>query len=54
MKIAHLNINTAAIGAGIYALICDANQEAIVAFGMIPKPFIDLLEKSLREKRCLS
>ena len=50
MKINGLNINTEAIGEGIYRMICDAGQEAVVAFGMIPREFADLLERQLREK----
>lgn len=50
MKINGLKVDAERIGAGIYALICERGEEAIVAFGMIPKWAIDVLEKQLREK----
>ncbi len=45
-----LSIDAAAIGSGIYAMICDRAEAAIVAFGMIPKWAIDTLETALRAK----
>src|SRR5262245_39757488 len=45
-----LKVDAPAIGQGIYEMICDAGQDDIVAVGMIPKPFMDLLESKLREK----
>lgn len=50
MKVNGLNVNTEAIGEGLYRIICEKGEEAIVAFGMIPKWIMDLLEKQLREK----
>ena len=50
MNINGLKVNTDAIGEGIYRIICQQGQEAIVAFGMIPVEFIEVLEKQLREK----
>jgi hypothetical protein len=50
MKINNLNVNTAAISEGLYRIICQQGQEAIVAFGMIPIEIINMLEKLLREK----
>lgn len=50
MRINGLIVNTQAIADGLYEIICDRGEEAIVAFGMIPKPIIDLTEKLVREK----
>jgi hypothetical protein len=50
MKTQGLNVNTEAISEGIYRLICEREEEAIVAFGMIPKWAIDSLETELRRK----
>jgi len=50
MHINGLNVDTKAIGKGIYEIICEAGEGAIVAFGMIPKWSIDMLQKQLREK----
>jgi hypothetical protein len=50
MNIHGLRIDAQAIGNGIYAMICDHGEEAIVAFGMIPKWAMDTLEKELRDK----
>jgi hypothetical protein len=50
MKTQGFNVNTAAIAQGIYQMICDREEEAIVAFGMIPKWAIDSLETELRRK----
>lgn len=49
-RINGLIVDADAIGKGLYGIICDKGEEAIVAFGMIPKWSIDLLQKSLREK----
>jgi hypothetical protein len=43
-------VDTAKIGAGIYDIICQKGEEAIVAFGMIPKWAMDACERMLREK----
>src|SRR5437660_2787238 len=50
MKINGLVVDADAIGKGLYGLICDKGEEAIVAFGMIPKWAIDLMQQPLREK----
>jgi hypothetical protein len=50
MKINGLNVDTETIGAGVYQIICERGEEAIVAFGMIPKWAMDLTEKEVREK----
>jgi len=50
MKTHGLDINTAAIGNGIYAMIVDKGDEAIVAFGMIPLWAVELMRPILREK----
>lgn len=50
MRINGLVVDADAIGKGLYGLICDKGEEAIVAFGMIPKWAIDLMQKPLREK----
>ncbi len=50
MKINGLNVDTETIGAGVYQIICDRGEEAIVAFGMIPKWAIDITEREVREK----
>lgn len=50
MKINNLSVDTEKIGAGLYDIICEKGEEAIVAFGMIPKWIIDLAEKLVREK----
>jgi len=50
MKIANLTIDERQIAAGIYDLIEQRGEEAIVAFGMIPMWSVDTLEKLLREK----
>ena len=49
-KMHGLLIDADAIGRGVYEMICDKGEQAIVAFGMIPKWSIDLLHKSLRDK----
>ena len=45
-----LTIDAQAIGDGIYAMICEKGEDAIVAFGMIPKWAIDLVRPALRDK----
>ena len=45
-----LIVDVQPIADGIYEMICDAGQEAIVAFGMIPVEFVRLLETQLRTK----
>src|SRR5258706_12531041 len=50
MKINGLMVDTHAIADGLYAIICRRGEEAIVAFGMIPKWIMDLTEKLVREK----
>ena len=50
MKINGLIVNTKAIADGLYKIICKREEEAIVAFGMIPKWIMDLMEQLIREK----
>lgn len=50
MKIKGLTVDAQKIANGLYDMITDRGEEAIVAFGMIPKWIIDLFEKQLREK----
>jgi hypothetical protein len=50
MKIKGLTVDSQAIADGLYAIICENGEEAIVAFGMIPKWIMDLTEKLVREK----
>lgn len=50
MKINGLIVDTQAIADGLYKIICERQEEAIVAFGMIPKWIMDLAEKLIREK----
>ncbi len=50
MKINGLTVGAAAIGNGIYGMIVEQGEEAIVAFGMIPKWAIDMLEAALKAK----
>ena len=50
MKINGLNVDTRKIAEGLYDLIEQKGEAGIVAFGMIPKWIVDLLEKLLREK----
>ncbi len=49
-KIAGLNVDAEKIGAGLYKIICDKGEEAIVAFGMIPSWAVDSMRPMLREK----
>lgn len=50
MKINNLNVNTEAIANGMYEIICDAGEESLVAFGMIPNWIVELATKQIREK----
>ena len=50
MKINGLTVDAEKLGTGLYGIICDAGEESIVAFGMIPKWTIDLFQKQLRDK----
>lgn len=50
MKVNGLKVDAQAIANGLYGIIQDKGEEAIVAFGMIPKWVIDMTEKMLREK----
>ncbi len=50
MKINGLIVDTETIGAGVYQIIVERGEEALVAFGMIPKWAMDMTEKELREK----
>lgn len=49
MDIEHVNIDFQSIGAGLYDMM-PAKDQSIVAFGMIPKNWIDLCMKMVREK----
>ena len=49
-RINGLTVNSQAIGEGVYRIICDKGDQAVVAFGMIPKWAIDMVEKHLRDK----
>lgn len=50
MKVNGLTVDTAAIGQGLYEIICEKGEEAIVAFGMIPKWAMDMAEAEARDK----
>lgn len=50
MTINNLKVDADAIGAGFYDIICEKGEEALVAFGMIPKWIIDMAEGMIREK----
>ncbi|HMP84028.1 MAG TPA: hypothetical protein PKA41_15115 [Verrucomicrobiota bacterium] len=50
MNINGLTVDTQAIADGLYKIICEKGEDAIVAFGMIPKWIMDLTEKLVREK----
>lgn len=39
-----LNVDTQKIGEGLYKIICARGEEALVAFGMLPKDLINMLE----------
>lgn len=43
-------MDTQKIGEGIYQIICDKGEEALVAFGMLPMWVMELCEKQLRQK----
>lgn len=45
-----LKVDAQAIADGLYGIIQDQGQEAIVAFGMLPAELMAGLEKMLREK----
>ena len=50
MKINGLIVDTQTIADCLYTIISERREEAIVAFGMIPKWILDLTEKLVREK----
>lgn len=50
MNVNGLKIDEQAIADGLYAIICEKGEEAIVACGMIPLWIMELSEKLLREK----
>lgn len=50
MNMHGLNVDADAIGAGLYRIIQERGQEAIVAFGMIPADLMDMVRKQLRDK----
>lgn len=50
VKINNLNVDADAIGRGLYGIICDKGESALVSFGMIPKWIMDIAEKMVREK----
>ena len=50
MKVNGVVVDAAAIGQGLYKIICDKGEEAIVAFGMIPKWAMDMAEAEARSK----
>jgi hypothetical protein len=50
MKINGLTVDAQAIADGMYDIICQKGEEAIVAFGMMPKWIMDTLDRMLREK----
>lgn len=50
MRINGLNVDADAIGRGIYRIICDKGDEAIIAFGMVPSWAMDSLRPMLRDK----
>lgn len=45
-----LRVDGDAIGAGIYGMICERGEAAIVAFGMIPSWAMDLVRAPLEAK----
>lgn len=45
-----IKVDAAKIGAGLYDLVCQKGDDAIVAFGMIPKWIVDILDRQLEEK----
>lgn len=50
MNINGLKVDAEAIGKGMYKIICDKGDEAVVAFGMIPVWAINSLKPMLKEK----
>lgn len=50
MKIHHVSVNTAELGAGIYDLIDRAGYAPVVACGMIPLEFMEATRTATREK----
>ena len=50
LKISGLNVDAEKIGAGLFGIIDDKGEAAIVAFGMIPSWVIDSLRTMLRAK----
>lgn len=50
MLINGLKVDGEAIGAGLYAMICERDEAAIVAFGMIPSWAIDTVRPLIRQK----
>lgn len=50
MHVNGLKVNASQIGAGIYRMIEEAGEAHIVAFGMIPQRFMNILEDQLRKK----
>lgn len=45
-----LKINIPAIAEGMYNIVCEAGQDHIVAWGMLPEKFIETLDRLVREK----
>jgi hypothetical protein len=50
MKTNGLNVDTKAIACGLYKIICERDQAAIVAFGMLPADIMESTDKMLCEK----
>ena len=50
MKINGLTVDTPTIADGLYQIICEREEDALVAYGMLPKWIMDLTEKLFREK----
>jgi hypothetical protein len=50
MHIEGLKINAAAIGAGLYDIIEQRDQAALVAFGMLPADLMNMLKQQLCDK----
>jgi len=48
IKVGNMTVDAGKIGAGLYGLIQDKGEEAIVAFGMIPSWVVESLEQQLR------
>src|SRR6266850_2359826 len=46
----NLTVDVEPLAQGLYKLICEAGDEAVVAHGMIPHGMIELLRRLLREK----